>query len=131
MPQLPSGRHVGLSNDRLFAWAEDEADLDELELMLEAITDPEHLLNLIDLTYYHANDATVAAAKGEPGEPYPAGITAAQFDAEDSDWSAADIAFFRDWLDGQRAQEWLLGVREDLAETLESRATPQLPNPAE
>lgn len=127
MPQLPSGRHVGLSNDRLFAWAEDEADLDELEQMLEAISDPEHLLNLIDLTYYHADDAP-SAVNGEPGEPYPAGITAAQFDAEDSDWSEPDISYFRDWLGGQRAQEWLLGVREDLADTLESRSLPS-PSP--
>jgi len=120
MPQLPSGRHVGLSNDRLFAWAEDEADIDELGDLIDAAEEPQRLLALIDLTYYRASPAA-SASGGEPGEAYPAGITAADFDADDSDWSEADIAFFRDWLEGQRAQEWLLGVREDLAETLESR----------
>jgi len=51
MPQLPSGRHVGLSQDRLYDWAE-QASFNALAELVSSAAGADDLHPLIDLIEY-------------------------------------------------------------------------------
>ena len=121
MPQLPSGRHVALSPDRIMAMAREG----NFALTMAVETDMDgsfDILSLLDVVGFDASDADAPF----PGRPYLLGILARDIDTDACDWPPEDKASFAEWLDSPRARAWLQDVRDDLAEVV-ATVRPDLP----
>ncbi|QSI77650.1 MULTISPECIES: hypothetical protein [Niveibacterium] len=115
MPQLPSGRRIGLSADSVFerVLAADPETLNEIR---STVHDPRDLLPLIDLVEFIP---TVGAK--EPGVPSATGLVAADMGSERCNWPAADQDALRDWLNSAAAEEWLEDRFDELEAALEDQ----------
>jgi hypothetical protein len=87
MPNLPSGRRVELSQDRLMAMLKN-LKLDAAVAIYHSIQEPDDLLSLLDVIYF--------SPKGET--PYYANFVASDWEANAQDWYEDDRAVFRTWL---------------------------------
>lgn len=113
MPQLPSGRRIGLSADSIFerVLADDPEILDELRTRVH---DPRDLLPLIDLVEF----VPTVGAK-EPGVPSATGLVAADMGTGRCNWSQDDQAALGKWLASAAAEEWLEDRFDELEAALE------------
>lgn len=101
MPQLPSGRRIGLSADRVFETLEGSDFKAALKLQ-QQLQEPADLLPLVDLIEYRP-----APGVAEPGEPHDTGLQVADLDTERCDWPATDQQALLEWLFSEPAEEWL------------------------
>ncbi|WP_374512032.1 hypothetical protein [Niveibacterium sp.] len=115
MPQLPSGRRIGLSADSVFerVLAGDPEILDQLRTQVQ---DPRDLLPLIDLIEF----VPTVGAK-EPGVPNATGLVAADMGTERCDWSQADQNALSNWLASAAAEKWLEDRFDELEAALEDK----------
>lgn len=108
MPQLPSGRHVGLVSDPIFDLVREGDWGRNMQLTLH-VHSPDELAPIINVTYY-----TPVAGESGPGKPFLSGLMLADIGTDKCDWSAEDVAFFEKWLASDVAQKWLKNTFEEL-----------------
>lgn len=114
MPQLPSGRRVGLSSDPVFDLVRqgDWGTNFQLSVYLESPQDMAPLLNII---YYKPESETGGAM-----QPYLSGLMLADVGTEKCDWPAEDVQFFQEWLATELARQWLKNTFQDLHAALKA-----------
>jgi len=110
MPQLPSGRHVALISDIIFA-AVRKNDFGTSMAITMHISSPEDMAPLIGLAYYSPIEGETG-----PGTPYLSGLMLADIGSEKCDWPAEDVAFFQKWLAADVAQQWLQKTFDEVTE---------------
>ncbi|GAA5178614.1 hypothetical protein GCM10025771_18190 [Niveibacterium umoris] len=117
MPQLPSGRRIGLSADSVFerVLAADPETLAEIQT---SVHEPMDLLPLIELIEFIP---TVGAK--EPGVPNATGLLVADLGSERCTWSGEDQDALRQWLTSAAAEEWLEDRFDELEAALEDYET--------
>jgi len=115
VPQLPSGRRIGLSADGVFerVLAADPETLNEIQRSVHA---PQDLLPLIELIEF-----IPAVGAKEPGLPKPTGLLAADLGSERCDWPQADQNALSEWLASAAAEEWLEDRFDELEAALEDQ----------
>lgn len=123
MPQLPSGRHIGLSQDRLYDWAE-QAGFDALAELVSSAAGAEDLHPLIDLIEYEEGHAAPDADNPDRGEPYISEVRIADLDTDECPWPKADQQALLAWLQSERTRDWLGETLEELREMLASKPAP-------
>ena len=118
MPQLPSGRHVGLSMERALGLAREG----NLALSLDYATNvksPNDLAPLIDIVYYEPIEG-----EPPPGAPRLSGLTLSALETEQCDWSDEDRQAMRDLITGDRARDWLRAQYDELSELIRTVKAP-------
>ena len=123
MPQLPSGRHVGLSQDRLYDWAE-QADFNALAELVSSAAGADDLHPLIDLIEYEDGHAAPDADNPDRGEPYLSEVRISDLETPACPWPAADQKALLAWLHSERTRGWLQETLEELRELLASKPAP-------
>lgn len=124
MPQLPSGRHVGVSYDRLLQWAE-SVSFGELSEVLLALQSPDDLLILLDVLEYADPDNPPSAQDPAAGKPFLSPVRISELDTPTCPWPAEDQAALLDWLRGPRMVRIFERARSDLDAILPTRAIPE------
>jgi hypothetical protein len=123
MPQLPSGRHVGLSQDRLYDWAE-QAGFTALAELVSLSADADDLHPLIDLIEYEEGHAAPDMDNPDRGEPYISEVRIADLDTAECPWPKADQQALLAWLKSERTRAWLGETLDELREMLASKPAP-------
>ncbi|MCX9155572.1 hypothetical protein OPU71_05480 [Niveibacterium sp. 24ML] len=118
MPQLPSGRRIGLSADRVFERVL-ASDPDTIAQIQADVQDPNDLLPWVDLVEFIPQ----VGAK-EPGVETATGLVAADVGTERCDWPQADQDALNKWLGASQAQEWLEDRFDELEAALEEQDDP-------
>ena len=110
MPQLPSGRHVALISDIIFA-AVRKGDFGTSMALSMHVRSPEDMAPLIGIAYYKP-------IEGEPGpgEAYLSGLMLADIGSEKCDWSDEDVDFFQKWRATPVIQQWLQKTFDEFTE---------------
>ncbi len=124
MPQLPSGRHVGVSYDRLLQWAE-SAPHGMLSQAVLALHAAEDLLILLDLLEYADPDNSPSPQDPGAGKPFLSPVRIADLDTPACPWPAEDQAALLDWLRGPRMTQIFEQAREQLYAILQTRPVPE------
>ena len=119
MPQLPSGRHVALSNVRLRAEADRYARCGE-PASIGRIENADDLRPWLDVLYFRPRagaDAAPAPASNLPDglEPYASGLTLSSIDRNEADWSGDDRDAFLRYLASEAAVKWLQRTFDEVA----------------
>ena len=119
MPQLPSGRHVGLSHDRALAMA-DAYRIDFITML--SIESKKHngILHFINVIYFNPTDNLPSSDKPNLSNPYLSDLVASDVMTDKCDWSADDKAAFMDWINSDRMQTAFNGVYDDNLEFCDS-----------
>ncbi len=123
MPQLPSGRHIGLSQDRLYDWAE-QASFNALAELISSAHGAEDLHPLIDLIEYEEGHAAPDAENPDRGEPYISEVRIADLDTSSCPWPEPDQQALLAWLHSERTRGWLQETLDELREMLASKPAP-------
>lgn len=121
MPQLPSGRHVGLVSDPIFDLVR-EGDWGRNMQLASHVKSPEDLHSLVNIAYFKP----VPGSSG-PGKPYLSGFMLADIGTEKCDWPDEDVAFLQKWLTSDIAQQWLQNAFDEFTKLIRSVKT-ELPN---
>lgn len=119
MPQLPSGRHVALSNTRLLAEAGRYGRCGE-PASIGRIENADDLRPWLDVLYFRpraGTDAAQASASNLPDglEPYASGLTLSSIDRNEADWSGNDREAFLRYLASEAAVKWLQRTFDEVA----------------
>ena len=119
MPQLPSGRHVALSNVRLLAEADRYGRCGE-PASIARIETADDLRSWLDVLYFRpraGTDAAQASAGDLPDglEPYASGLTLSSIDRNDANWSNDDREAFLRYLASETAVKWLQRTFDEVA----------------
>ena len=77
------------------------------------------LAPLLNIIYFKPT-----AGKNGLGEPYPSGFMLSEIETEKCDWSDGDVAFFKEWLTSDIAQQWLRNTYDALAELIRTVKAP-------
>lgn len=112
MPQLPSGRHVALVSDPIFALVR-EGDLGTAMTMTLHMRSPEDMAPLLNIANF-----TPVEGKSGPGLPYLSELMLADIGTEKCGWPAEDVVFFQKWLESDVAQQWLQNTFAELTELI-------------
>jgi hypothetical protein len=118
MPQLPSGRPVGISADYALALARQGNLALSMAFILEA-RDAEDIAPLVNIVYYRPIDGEEGL-----GEPYPSDLMLPDIGTEKCDWPAEDVAFFNNWLASDVVRQWQQNAFEELAELIRTVKAP-------
>jgi hypothetical protein len=118
MPQLPSGRHAALSADYALALARQGNFPLSMAFVLEAES-AEDIAPLVNVIYFRP-----IQGKAGPGEPYPSGLMLPDVGTDKCDWSADDVAFFKNWLASDVVKRWLQNTFDELAELVRTVKAP-------
>jgi len=118
MPQLPSGRHVGLSADPVLELAR-QGNFQLTIGVIMGLNGPDDLDALINVVYFRP----VEGAPG-PGEPYVSGLMLSQIGTEECDWPAEDLTAFRAWRESEANQKWQQGVYDELTKIIHTVPPP-------
>jgi len=110
MPQLPSGRHVALISDIIFA-AVRKGDFGTSMALTMHVRTPEEMASLIGISYY-----TPIEGEPGPGTAYLSGLMLADIGSEKCDWPDEDVDFFRQWLASDVVQQWLQKTFDEFTE---------------
>jgi hypothetical protein len=114
MPQLPSGRHVGLADGPV----QELAKTGNMGLKLafyKAMKKPADLAPVICITYFHPSDDDSIL-----GEPYLSDLTLADIGTEKCDWSEEDLVAFNAWLELPRSKDFLQSAYDELKHIIET-----------
>ena len=119
MPQVPSGRHVALSNVRLLAEADRYGRCGE-PASIGRIKNADDLRPWLDVLYFRpraGTDAAQASARNLPDglEPYASGLTLSNIDRNDADWSSDDREAFMRYLASEAVVKWLQRTFDEVA----------------
>lgn len=120
MPQLPSGRHIALSPDRIMSMAR-KGDF-TLTMVLAAATGTGgefDILEVLDVVGFDPSDGSARY----PGRPVLLGLLASAVFTDGCDWPDDDKTAFRTWLDEPRTQAWLESIQDELADVVEAAST--------
>ena len=123
MPQLPGGRHVGVSLDHLLDWARNEAHSGHALRFFMDHGVAEDLVPSIEVVYFLAEGRN---APPPEGQAELAGFTVGALDESICDWTAAEKEYFREWLAGDAARNWLQAAFDDVTRELESKPLPEI-----
>lgn len=121
MPQLPSGRHVGLSHGRALAMADDyRVDL----IMALAVADREEngMLKLMNVVCFEPNDLPDPDTLGKP---YLSDLMGSDVATDKCDWSETDKAAFLEWVNSDRMQRGFESARDEIKERFKKAKTPE------
>ena len=124
MPQLPSGRHIGISQDRLYDWAE-QADFAALSEVLLNIQAPDDLHTLIDLIEYADGSTPPSVDEPDQGEPYLSDVSISDIGSPSCPWPEADQQALLAWLHSERTRGWLEETLQDLRTMLPDKPAPK------
>ncbi|WP_395789790.1 hypothetical protein [Aquimonas sp.] len=124
MPQLPSGRHIGISQDRLYDWAE-QAEFAALSEVLLNAQAPDDLHDLIDLIEYADGSAPPSADEPDQGEPYLSEVSIRDIGSPDCPWPEADQQALLTWLHSDRTRGWLEETLQELRAMLADKSAPK------
>ena len=116
MPQLTSGRHVGLSTDRLFRMIDngsDEARSVAMVWLRLHVNTPEKLRNELAIVLYREGEGTPPAAPA-----YLAGYTVGDVLDGRTDWPPQDVADLQAFLATRRAKDHVQTEFEQLSEAI-------------
>ena len=143
MPQLPSGRRVGLCADPVLElarkgsfelswwWATGESERDNIPRqerlprcwwLVLGNREVNEIAPLISVVYFTPKEGVP-----EPGEPALSGLMLADVGSEKCDWSKEDLEAFRAWEGSEAQQSWRQQVFEELRVTLR-KVPPPLPD---
>jgi len=114
MPQLPSGRHVGLADGPV----KELAKTGNMRLKLafhQGIRKPADLAPLICIYYFHPGDD-----ESTPGEPYMSDLTLADIGTDKCDWSEEDLISFNTWLEQPQSKDFLQTAYNELKHIIET-----------
>lgn len=125
MPQLPSGRRVGVSVDAALAMAR-KGDFGLTMGWRLKVKQPADIAPLVAVVYYQSEGEAPTADNPDLGHPFLSGLTVADIGTPKCDWSADDQAALREWLASPRAQDWMRRAHDDLAELI-GTVKPALP----
>lgn len=117
MSQLPSGRHVALVKDPIFALVR-EGDLGTVMTMTLHMRSPEDLAPLLNIAYFNPVEG-----QSGPGLPYLSELMLSDIGTEKCNWPSEDVAFFQTWLASDVAQQWLQNTFDELTELIHSVKT--------
>lgn len=124
MPQLPSGRHVGLSHDAMLKMADNY----RIDLLMDIIaSDKEHngILKFINVTYYDATNELPNSDKPTLGNPYLSDLLGSDVATDKCDWTEEDKAAFFEWVNSDRMQQGFRSVRNEFNERLKKAKVPE------
>lgn len=123
MPQLPSGRHIGLSQDRLYDWAE-QASFNTLAELLSSAQGADDLHPLIDLIEYEEGHAAPDSDHPDRGEPFISEVRIGDLESSACPWPEADQQALLAWLRSERTRGWIDETLDELREMLASKPAP-------
>ena len=125
MPQLRSGRHVGLSKDRLIEWAHSREHMGPLLFFYCYVRSTDELWGSIDVVLFEAaSDPTSPGAM--PSGPYLAGYTVAEISGDKCDWNETEKAeFMEEFIKEDRVCKWLAETQTEVEEILKSKPLPE------
>lgn len=112
MPQLPSGRHVALVSDPIFALVREGNFGPNMTILLHAKS-PADLAPLLNIAYF-----TPMEEESGPGVPYLSELMLADIGVDKCGWPDGDVEFFRKWLASEVAQQWLKNTFNELSELM-------------
>ena len=118
MPQLPSGRQIALSPDRIMAMAREGT----LTMAFAVAGENFDILDVLDLVGFDASDASAR----HPGRPVLLGMLASAVVTDSCDWPNADKTAFAAWLCEPRTQAWLKTIEDELTDVV-ATVSPPLP----
>jgi hypothetical protein len=123
MPQLPSGRHVGVSYKRLLDWAESApwGKLSEVVLSLRAAEDFPLLLDLLE---YADSENLPTPLNPGAGKPFLSPVRISELNTPACPWAAEDQTALLDWLRAQQLERMFDQAVADLHSILRSRPAP-------
>ena len=124
MPQLPSGRHIGISQDRLYDWAE-QADFAALSEVLSNAQEPDDLHALIDLIEYADGSTPPSADEPDQGEPYLSDVRISDIGSPNCPWPESDQQALLAWLHSERTRGWLQETLQELRAMLPDKPAPR------
>ena len=119
MPQLPSGRHVGISPDNILNFAE-KCDFQQVSDFYLNIHDRNMLLHLLNVVLYEDNANPPSAGQPSIGKPYITDLKVTDIETPKCNWSSDDKAVFSQWLQEERTQEYLQSIYDKLFEILKA-----------
>lgn len=109
MPQLPSGRHVGISADHALAIAR-QGDFALSARFTMTVKTPDDLAPFINIIYYRPVEN-----RSSPGEPYVSDLFLSDIGTKRCNWSDEDVNAFRVWIQSSQAQDWMHRTFEELS----------------
>lgn len=124
MPKLPSGRHVGVSYDRLLEWAE-SASFGELSQVVLSLHTVEDFHVLLDLLEYADPDNPPSPQNPGAGKPFLSPVRIADLETPACGWPVDDQTALREWLHGPRLRQIFEQAVEDLHAILPTRQVPE------
>lgn len=124
MPQLPSGRHVGLSHDRALAMA-DAYRIDFMTIL--SIESKKHngILHFLNVAYFNPTDELPSSDKPNLGNPYLSDLMGSDIMTDKCDWTAEDKAAFMDWVNSERMQQGFQSIQKMINERFKQAEVPE------
>jgi hypothetical protein len=124
MPQRPSGRHVGVSYERLPDWAESApwGKLSEIVLSLHTVED---FLLILDLLEYADSDRPPSPLNPAAGKPFLSPVRISELNTPACPWAGEDQTALLEWLHAQHLQRMFDHAAADLHAILRSRPAPE------
>lgn len=123
MPQLPSGRHVGISPDNILDFAK-KCDFQQITNFYMHIHDRNMLLHLLHVVLYKDNNNPPLVEQPIIGNPYISDLVVTDIDTTKCNWSSEDKAAFSQWLQEERTQDYLQSIYDKLFEILKANKSP-------
>jgi hypothetical protein len=124
MPQLPSGRHIGLSEERLFSALEDASVTVILAFMVSE-NRMDEIYSAIDILYYEGNADPVELGAQPPGKLYRSGWVVSDVNSDACDWSEEDKFSFKAWLKQPYVQDWMNDISKRISAKLTTAKVPE------
>ena len=121
MPELPSGRRVGMSADAVLELAR-KGNFQLSMGFVMGIREPMDLAPLISIVYF-----TPGAGVPEPGAPSLSGLALSDVGTEKCDWSKEDVEAFLAWTHNEDNLAWQRKVFDEI-QMLIHHVPPPLPD---
>jgi len=124
MPRLPSGKHIGISSERLLRWAAG-ADFNNAMEFTMHIRTIDKMGHFIDVVYYRgAEDRPPNGA--EPEDAYLPGLKVSDVATSRCGWCEEDKDWFAEWLTTPLFIAWFDALQTELHEVLSARPLPDV-----
>jgi hypothetical protein len=124
MPQLPSGRHVGLSHGRALAMA-DHYRIDFMMMLEQQHQDKNGILQFVNVVYYEPADDLPNPDHPGLGNPYASDLMASDVMTDKCDWTEDDKTAFMDWVNSERMQTTFSRMYDEIHERFKKAEVPE------
>lgn len=114
MPQLPSGRHVGVCVSPIIEVIK-RGDFSLKMNFMMAVRSVEDIRYMVSLVYYRGEDSD-----GLPTESYAPGLTLVDVDKRKVGWSDEDYSAFAEWQQSEPVKSWMDDSYEEIQETVKN-----------